>query len=108
MSHPISVTDNTFDEEIVNSEIPAIVDFWAEWCGPCKMIAPVFEELSGEYDGKVKFAKMDVDVNAKVPTKYGIRGIPTLLIFKGGSPVDQIVGALPKSALKQRIDSAIS
>jgi len=104
----MSVTDSTFDEEIVNSEIPAIVDFWAEWCGPCKMIAPIFEELSGEYDGKVKFAKMDVDANADVPVRYGIRGIPTLLIFKGGSPVDQIVGALPKSTLKQRIDASIT
>ena len=104
----MSVTDSTFDEEIVNSEIPAIVDFWAEWCGPCKMIAPIFEELSGEYDGKVKFAKMDVDANSDVPVRYGIRGIPTLLIFKGGSPVDQIVGALPKSTLKQRIDASIT
>ena len=104
----MSVTDSTYDEEIVNSEIPAIVDFWAEWCGPCKMIAPIFEELSGEYDGKVKFAKMDVDANADVPVRYGIRGSPTLLIFKGGSPVDQIVGALPKSTLKQRIDASIT
>ena len=85
-----------------------LVDFWAEWCAPCKMIAPIVDALADEYDGKVKFAKMDVDSNPRTPMTYGIRGIPTLLIFSGGSPVDQVVGAVPKAALKGRIEKAIA
>ena len=104
MAHPINVTDDTFDEEVIKSEVPVLVDFWAEWCAPCKIIAPIVEELAGEYDGKIKFAKLDVDTNPKVATTYGIRGIPTLLIFSGGSPVDQVVGAVPKGTLKSRLD----
>ena len=104
MAHPINVTDATFDDEVVNSDVPVLVDFWAEWCAPCKIIAPIVEELAGEYDGKIKFAKLDVDTNPKVATTYGIRGIPTLLIFSGGSPVDQVVGAVPKGTLKSRLD----
>ncbi|MXX53508.1 MAG: thioredoxin, partial [Dehalococcoidia bacterium] len=85
------------------------IDFWAEWCGPCKMIAPIVEELAGEYEGKVKFAKMDVDSNPQTPMQFGIRGIPTLLIFNGGeNPVDQVVGAVPKSMLKKRVDEALA
>jgi thioredoxin 1 len=104
MAHPINVTDDTFDEEVINSDVPVLVDFWADWCAPCKMIAPIVEELAGEYDGKIKFAKLDVDTNSKVAMTYGIRGIPTLLIFKGGSPVDQVVGAVPKGTLKSHLD----
>jgi len=104
MAHPINVTDDTFDEEVINSDVPVLVDFWADWCAPCKMIAPIVEELAGEYDGKIKFAKLDVDTNPKVATTYGIRGIPTLLIFKDGSPVDQVVGAVPKGTLKSHLD----
>lgn len=108
MAHPIAVSDDTFDDEVINSEVPVLVDFWADWCAPCKMIAPIVEDLAGEYDGQVKFAKMDVDANPKVPMTYGIRGIPTLLIFKGGSPVDQVVGAVPKAVLKGRLDKAVA
>ena len=108
MAHPIDVSDDTFDEEVLQSEVPVLVDFWADWCAPCKMIAPIVEELSGEYDGKVKFAKMDVDSTPKVPTTYGIRGIPTLLIFSGGSPVGQVVGAVPKAVLKRKLEDAIA
>ena len=108
MAHPVEVTDTTFDEEVIKSDAPVLVDFWADWCAPCKMIAPIVEELAEEFDGKVKFAKMDVDSNPKTPTQYGIRGIPTLLIFNGGKPVDQVVGAVPKSALKRRLEEAIA
>ncbi|MBP1717638.1 MAG: thioredoxin [Deltaproteobacteria bacterium] len=95
----INVTDDSFQKDVLESEIPAFVDFWASWCGPCRMIGPVFEELSNEYTGKVKFAKINVDENPKTPSNYGVRGIPTLIMFKGGKAVDQIVGAVPKSQL---------
>jgi thioredoxin 1 len=108
MGHPVNVTDGTFEDEVIGSDVPVLVDFWADWCAPCKIIAPIVEELAGEYDGKVKFAKLDVDTNPRVATQYGIRSIPTLLIFSGGSPVDQVVGAVPKSTLKGRLDKAIA
>ena len=111
MANAVEITDATFADEVVNSDVPVVVDFWAEWCGPCKMIAPIVEELAGEYEGKVKFTKMDVDSNPRTPMQFGIRGIPTLLIFSGGgeeSPAGQIVGALPKTMLKQRVDEAIA
>jgi len=108
MANAVEVTDATFDDEVVNSDTPVVVDFWAEWCGPCKMIAPIVEELAGEYEGKIKFTKMDVDSNPKTPMQFGIRGIPTLLIFNEGKAVGQVVGALPKSMLKQRVEEAIA
>ena len=108
MANAVEITDATFDDEVVNSDTPVVVDFWAEWCGPCKMIAPIVEELAGEYEGKVKFTKMDVDSNPKTPMQFGIRGIPTLLIFNEGKAVGQIVGALPKTMLKQRVEEAIA
>ena len=108
MAHPVHVTDATFDEEVVKSDVPVVVDFWAEWCGPCKMIAPIVEQLADEYDGKVKFAKLDVDSNPNASMRFGIRGIPTLLIFSGGSPIDQVVGAVPKATLKSRVDKALA
>ena len=95
----INVTDDSFKKEVLDSEIPTFVDFWASWCGPCRMVGPVFEELSNEYVGKVKFAKVNVDENPKTPSTYGVRGIPTLIMFKGGKAVDQVVGAVPKGQL---------
>ncbi|MBI3580050.1 MAG: thioredoxin [Ignavibacteriales bacterium] len=100
---PIEVTDNNFQAEVLKSDKPVLVDFWAEWCGPCKMVAPVVEELAKEYDGKLKVGKMDVDSNQATSMQFGIRSIPTLLIFKGGVVVDQIVGAVPKSKLAEKL-----
>ena len=108
MAHPLDVTDDTFEAEVIKSDMPVLVDFWADWCAPCKMVAPIVEDLASEYEGKVKFAKVDVDSNPKTALGYGIRGIPTLLIFNGGQPVGQVVGAVPKSALKSRLDEALS
>ena len=108
MAHPVEVTDATFEAEVIRADTPVLVDFWADWCAPCKMIAPIVEELAQEYDGRVKFGKVDVDSNPIVAGNYGIRGIPTLLIFDGGSPVAQVVGAVPKATLKSRIDEAIA
>src|SRR6202008_503794 len=93
------VTDDTFDPEVLKSDTPVLVDYWAEWCGPCKMIAPILDEVAKEYEGKLKIAKMDVDANQAVPAKFGIRGIPTLMLFKGGQLEAQKVGALSKGQL---------
>ena len=100
MGDILEVTDDSFDSEIISSDIPAMVDFWAEWCGPCKMVGPVVEELAGEYAGKIKMAKMDVDKNRQTPAKFGIRNIPTLILFKGGEVVNTIIGAQPKSSIE--------
>ena len=106
MGHPIDISDDSFKKEVLESDQPVLVDFWAEWCGPCKMIAPLVDELAHEYDGKVKFAKVNVDFSPKTAVEYGIRGIPTLLIFKGGEPVKQIVGAVSKSVLQESLEEA--
>lgn len=103
----IEFTDANFDEEVIKSDIPVLVDFWAVWCGPCKMIAPIVEELAGEYHGKVKIGKLDVDNNPNVSVTYGIRSIPTLLIFRDGKIVDQIIGAIPKQAIAQKLDAQL-
>ena len=100
MSDLLQVTDETFDAEIVNSTVPAMVDFWAEWCGPCRMIAPSVEELAKVYEGKIKVAKMDVDKNRQTPARFGIRNIPTLILFKGGKVANTIIGAQPKSFIE--------
>ena len=100
---PIQVDDATFQNEVINSATPVLVDFWAIWCGPCKMIAPVVEELAKEYDGKLKVTKMDVDANPRTAMQFGIRSIPTLLVFKGGQVVEQIVGAVPKRHLVDKV-----
>ena len=103
MAKPIEVTDANFDQEVTQSSIPVLVDFWAIWCGPCRMIAPIVEELAQEYEGKLKVAKLDVDHNPNVAIRYGIRSIPTLLIFKNGQVMDQIIGAVPKNYLEERV-----
>jgi thioredoxin 1 len=104
----VVLQDATFDKEVLKSDVPVLVDFWAVWCGPCKAIAPAVDELAKQYKGKVKIAKMDVDEHQQVPQQYGIRSIPTLLLFKGGRVVDTIVGAVPKSKLEDSLKKAIS
>src|SRR3972149_6175779 len=104
---PIAVTDATFQKEVLEAAEPTFVDFWASWCGPCRMIAPVFEELSNQYNGQVKFAKVNVDENPKTPANYGVRGIPTLILFKGGKVVEQIVGAVPRGQLENILKKAV-
>ncbi|RZA33252.1 MAG: thioredoxin TrxA [Lysobacteraceae bacterium] len=101
------ITDASFDAEVLKSELPVLVDFWAEWCGPCKMIAPILEEVSQQYAGKLVVAKVDVDANQAVPAQFGIRGIPTLILFKNGEAAAQKVGAMAKGQLVQFIDSNI-
>ena len=103
----IYLTDDSFESEVLQAEQPVLVDYWADWCGPCKMIAPVLEEIADEYDGKIKVAKLNIDENSGTPPKYGIRGIPTLMLFKGGNVEATKVGALSKSQLTAFIDSNI-
>ena len=107
MSDIIHATDASFDADVINSDTPVLVDFWAEWCGPCKMIAPVLDDLSSEYAGKLKVAKVDVDANSDAPAKYGVRGIPTLIIFKNGEAAATKVGALSKTQLMEFVDANI-
>jgi len=104
-THP--VTDDSFDAEVRQSDIPVVVDFWAEWCGPCKQIGPALEEIAGELGGKVRIAKVNIDENPSAPTRYGVRGIPTLLIFKGGELIDRKVGADSKSGIARWIEGAL-
>jgi len=104
---PITFTDDNFETEVLQSDKPVLVDFWAVWCGPCKMIAPIVEELAGEFEGKAKIGKLDVDNNQESAIKYGVRSIPTVLIFKGGSVVDTIIGAVPKVQIKQKLEATI-
>ncbi len=100
----VSVSDDTFEQEVLQSDIPVLVDYWAEWCGPCKMIGPILEEIVGEYSEKVKIAKLNIDENPNTPPKFGIRGIPTLMIFKNGTVEATKVGALSKSQLTRFLD----
>ncbi len=108
MAHPTDTTDATWESDVLQSDLPVLVDFWAPWCGPCRMVAPVVEELSNDYDGKVKFVKLNTDDNPKVAAQYGIRSIPTLLIFKGGEIAGQVVGFRPKSDLAKHLDAALA
>ena len=104
MTHPLTVTDASFRAEVVDSDVPVLVDFWATWCAPCKMIAPLVEELASEYEGKVKVAKVDIDANPVSPSQFGVMSIPTLLLFRNGEAVKRIVGYQPKQRLKAEID----
>lgn len=105
--HPLEITDANFAKEVEQSDIPVLIDFWAVWCGPCRMIAPIVEELASEYQGKAKIGKLDVDSNPGVATKFGIRSIPTILIFKGGKLADQIVGAVPKGVIVEKLNAQL-
>ena len=107
MSKPTVVTDSSFDQMVLQVETPVLVDFWAPWCRPCLMIAPVLDELAGEYDGRLSIVRMDVDQNPKTATQYGIMSIPTLLIFKQGKPISHITGFRPKAELKRSLDAAL-
>jgi thioredoxin 1 len=101
------VSDESFDKEVLQADLPVLIDFWAPWCGPCKAIAPVVAELAKEYDGKLKVVKMNVDDNPQTPSKYGVRGIPNLILFKGGQVRDQIVGAVPKAQLVKAVSQVV-
>lgn len=108
MSNTLEFTDNNFSDEVENNGQPVLVDFWAEWCGPCRMVGPVVEEIAGEYEGKAKVGKVNVDNNPEISVKYGIRSIPALLIFKNGEVVDQIIGAVPKAQIKKQLDAQLA
>ncbi len=107
MSAAAQVTDSTFKQEVLDSDVPVLVDFWAPWCGPCRMVAPVVEEVAQQYEGKIKVVKVNTDENPQVASQYGIRSIPTLMIFKGGAKVDMVVGAVPKTTLSQTLEKHI-
>jgi len=107
MSKPVEVNDSSFDQMVLQSKTPVLVDFWAAWCGPCRMVAPLVEELAGEYEGKVAMVKLNVDENPQIASQYGIMSIPTLLIFKDGAPVSNIVGFRPKAELQRSLDAVL-
>lgn len=107
MAQPIHLTDSSFETEVLQSDQPVLIDFWATWCGPCRMVAPVIDELANEYDGKAKICKLDVDNNQGTAQKYGIRSIPTLLIIKNGEVVDSVLGAVPKQQIVDKLEAHV-
>jgi len=104
---PVTLTDANFESEVIKSNIPVLIDFWATWCGPCKAVAPIVEDLANEYNGKIKIGKVDVDENQQTAIKYGIRSIPTLLIIKNGKVNDMIIGAVPKAQIAKKLNAAL-
>jgi thioredoxin 1 len=108
MALPVTVTDTSFKEEVLDSSVPVLVDFWAAWCSPCKMIAPIVEELASQYDGQIKVAKVDVDANPITPGMFGVLSIPTLMLFRGGQAAERIVGYQPKQALEAKLQAALA
>jgi len=108
MAKALEVTDSTFEQEVLQATHPVLVDFWAVWCSPCKAVAPIVEELAGEYEGKLKVMKLDVDDNPRTAVAYGVQSIPTLLVFKDGKPAERIIGAVPKKAIVDKIQSVIA
>jgi len=108
MANATAVTDTTFKSEVLDSDVPVLVDFWAAWCAPCKMIAPIVEELAGEYEGRIKVVKMDIDANPQTPGSLGIMSIPTLMLFRGGQAEQRIVGYQPKASLKAKVEAVLA
>jgi thioredoxin 1 len=108
MAKAIEVTDSTFEQEVLQSTQPVLVDFWAAWCGPCRAVAPIVEEIAGDYEGKLKVMKLDVDDNPRTAVTYGVQSIPTLLVFKDGKPAERIIGAVPKKVIVDKLQSVMS